>query len=132
MAREIKFRAWHSVLNEMFPNVQNHINDKVWAFGSMLKDPERFIIEQYTGLKDNNGKEIYENDVLEYTVFDFTDNDTQFKGVVKWIGSGFIVTQIPDKLCNGDYGLELFWVSQQDCELEIIGNIHENKELLNK
>lgn len=39
--REIKFRAWAVHLNEMLPNVQNHINDKDWAFGSILKD-DRF------------------------------------------------------------------------------------------
>ena len=93
------------------------------------KDP-LIIAEQWTGLVDCNEVDVYDGDILNYTVFDMNDNDTQFKGVVKWVGCGFIITQIPDSLSNGEYGLELYWVAQQDCELEVIGNIHKNPELI--
>lgn len=87
---------------------------------------------QSTGLTDKNGVAIFEGDILSYTVFDYEDRDTQFIGEVKWLPfmTSFIVTQIPDSLMNGDWGLGLGWIEQQDCELEVIGNIYENPELI--
>lgn len=138
MNREIKFRG-------------QDLENKEWIYSNgFLKHRDGIIIlcveqrdsdmstspivpetlGQFTGLIDTNGKDIYDGDVLGYTIFDFNDNDRQYKGIVKWFGSGFIVTQIPDGEGNGEYGIELFWVHNQDCELEIIGNIYEDKHLL--
>lgn len=115
--REIKFRAW-AKYGEMLPNVQNHINGD-WAFGNMLNNPDEFKIMQYTGLRDANGVEIYEGDIISDHVgvgsVKYSDNYASFKvsygdGIAKW----FI-----------DYlsGLER-------CSIEVIGNIYENPELL--
>lgn len=128
MSREIKFRAWDKSIKKM---IQPHNGDFIkWHAMSNWKDC--LIVMQFTGLLDKNGKEIYEGDIISYTIFDHNDHDTQFKGIIKWVGSGFIVTQIPDTLHNGDFGIELYWVWQQDEEFEVIGNIHQNPELLNK
>lgn len=120
--REIKFRAWDKVLNEFLPNVQNHINDKEWAFGSMLKD-DRWVIEQFTGLKDKNGKECYEKD------YDADGN------MIDWCerccGYQFFQIDIPTKdiifcqNCEGNFMLQ-----DHIGDFEIIGNIHSNPSLL--
>lgn len=78
---------------------------------------------QYTGLKDKNGKKIFEGDILDYTLFDAFDEDHQYKGVVKWIDDCFI--------CDNSDGFNgLAWAVNQSLELEVIGNVHDNPELM--
>ena len=96
-----------------------------------FSNDENFVLEQCTGLKDKNGKLIYEGDILSFTVFDYNDYDTQYTGVVVYHGSRYTIWNNPDSEYYGsDGGFDLDWVIGQDCEIEIIGNIHENPELL--
>jgi uncharacterized phage protein (TIGR01671 family) len=81
------------------------------CFGEVLED-EDYIVMQCTGLKDKNGKLIYEGDIIKETLTDFINEE--IITVVKW-----------DKL-NATYNLE----NSQNCEREVIGNIYENKSLL--
>jgi hypothetical protein len=69
---------------------------------------------EYTGLKDNNGKEIYEGDIISYRFKTKTSND-QFKSHVffdeyMWLTEEHSINRIND--------------------VEVIGNIYENPELL--
>ena len=134
--REIKFRAWDVSEHEYkcIPNLLMNISGKLyWHFGLELHvvDPTTFVIEQYTGLTDKTGKKIYEGDILTIKNTMMSSNDP-FPGrrVVKWneekpeFSAAFI-----DGNCQTS-GL-MFVQNNTTQYYEIIGNIHENKELLN-
>ena len=86
-------------------------------------DSDDKIIEQFTGLCDKNGKEIYENDLIK-AVGENTLDDTLsvvFKNGAFCLKLG----QESQPFFNDDYGMN-FTLSH----LEVVGNIHENGELL--
>ena len=127
--REIKFRAWDKQFNEMASIICLNIGD--YSEDHILKTKSRpytynqqfhnITLMQFTGLKDKNGKEIYEGDILKINGFyDGLYNTLE----VRWIKNGFkCVGLINEKaVCETvyDYGFHE----------EIIGNIYENPELL--
>lgn len=75
-----------------------------------------------TGLKDKNGKEIYEGDIL-----DMTEDDCVVSGVVEWdnIECGWILTS------NNSEKKITYMLCYEGERCEVIGNIYENPELLN-
>lgn len=72
MNREIKFRAWHKNLKKMFKIGQITFEKGTWNFepndrdfiGMSIPYQPSFVLMQYTGLHDKNGKEIYEGDII--------------------------------------------------------------------
>ena len=115
--REIKFRAWNVLENKMIPWEEmwsilgvTSITTYEHQHDSIGKTKPLYIPMQYTGLKDKNGKEIYEGDIL-YGNED--ENDT-----VVYEENKFILQPLGDD--------SIFWEKS-----EVIGNIYENKELLN-
>lgn len=121
--RALKFRAWEKVEKKMLFDA-----DPFALYVSGSNEPllskehrnEDCIFEQYTGLKDKNGEMIYEGDV----VLDCYDGDDAF--IVEWDKdtASFILTDAEHIL---NVSFDNFY---PDKYLEIIGNIHENKELL--
>lgn len=138
MKREIKFRVWHKTEKRYLPLTEGTGSDyrvltidaatgNVSMFNAYgLAQPFNYSkdaleVEQYTGLKDKNGKEIYEGDVLQ----SYPNGDTIFS-----VSFGK----------SGDYG-RYGWClngrgdrcySMDDCpsKMVVIGNIHDNPELL--
>lgn len=114
MTREIKFRAWdkdekklYAVRDVDFDTHTVTIAGVTSNLGFYLTYPDRCILMQYTGLKDKNGKEIYEGDVV-------TARNVSGIAVVKWEDGGFVAP------------MSIFI----NKEMEIIGNIYENPNLL--
>jgi uncharacterized phage protein (TIGR01671 family) len=145
MNREIKFRAWDNQNNKMiYPGSKT--NDTFLVFEetgwfvvdhftgkheTILKS-EDGILMQYTGLKDKNGKEIYEGDILGFKEKNYFSNEPV---VVKYGGGSFVVYN-PNccDVCKNSGGCistldECLYMSQ--CA-EVIGNIYENPEVFTK
>lgn len=113
--RDIKFRSWGPSCKHMWQWEELKGTAAVLLFGEPKKERGVSIPMQYTGIKDKNGKEIYEGDVL-------TNGDSYIKYVVEFIDSGFKARQTGNQSSIG-------LMYHQDF-LEIIGNIYENPELL--
>ena len=81
-------------------------------------------VGQYTGLTDKNGVKIFEGDIVS-----FTDCwDTQHKGVVHWWSGSYDVDC--SKFDNEEYKDSVRLFTAYACGAEIIGNIHDNTELM--
>ena len=111
--REIKFRAWDG--KEVKRDIELMFFDGGWSMHGVPKGDA--ILMQYTGLKDKNGKEIYEGDIMSYEL-----DDETVVFCCEWSGSGYYFT-IP-----GETG-EVHFMADSS-EWEIIGNIYENPELI--
>ena len=114
---EIKFRAWDSLCErwEYLPDTGNielmQLDDI--SFG-LDCDKEAMVIEQFIGLRDKNGVEIYEGDIIKTLA--------GIIGGVKFICGCFCIYEVNT---NNYHLLYIF-------ECKVVGNIHENPELLEK
>lgn len=122
--RTIKFRIWDNINNKMY-NLGN-LEDCLYRtefeeeFGYDLTN---YIIMQYTGLKDKNGKEICEGDIIK----------SGFIGEVYWEGAGFYIKFFNREIDDYIYcSLGYFKNNIHPKEIEVIGNIYENPEFINK
>lgn len=119
--REIKFRVWGKEEQRIIYDAEQTYDNEpvnIPSFGMVVNLPKLFDVMQYAGLKDKNGKEIYEGDILQFS------NGNLGEVIWSHLRAGFDVAfsnAMPEEL---DHSLA------NRCE--VVGNIYENKELLEK
>ena len=121
--REYKFRAYDLQRRRMryditgFEFFNNGEMSGIFIDGDFY-DKKEITLMQYTGLHDKNGKEIYEGDIVESF---FVDTDEAGNEIYKYY---IMEVKYDEILCS--YKIDKFM------NLEVIGNVYENKELLNE
>jgi uncharacterized phage protein (TIGR01671 family) len=125
--REIEFRAWHKEAEFMFDvyGLSSTAVEEKRNGISYIYSRKNVVLMQYTGLKDKNGKKIYEGDIIRIRE---TKEDNWEIYVVKYYGDeGYPAFDTDPQIncdCNGlSYAMAA-------CEVEIIGNIHDSPSLL--
>lgn len=129
----LRFRAWLKKEQKM-DNEIDHISwleDELYCIGdgiTYMVSAEDLVLMQSTGLKDKNGKEIFEGDIVRTTRFlgradeigGFYEYEKDYVGVVKVLEGSWVI----------DTGIVAVRLWSEIDESEVLGNIYENLELL--
>ena len=119
--RELKFRAWYKPEKKMIYNIQNEFEERIElgmdCFSDYLKNDD-FIVNQFTGRTDKEGKEIYEDDIL------LIIGQGYFRVTWDRDNCKFYLLPLEDYL--DEMPLDRSW----EVDYEVEGNIYEDKDLL--
>jgi uncharacterized phage protein (TIGR01671 family) len=150
--REIKLRAWDKIDKRMIINEQEFIPLKITNKGVLrlnaqheesfweIMPLERFEFTEFTGLRDKSGKEIYEGDVCKCPVTinkniwgEFSNREVKWKeDSFTWVLDGEWAW-IDFETAFGDEGDYIIWNDESKIiNIEVIGNLFENPELISK
>jgi uncharacterized phage protein (TIGR01671 family) len=116
----IKFRAWEKNLKEIIPVHNINFDSRMINTDIAWRLFDEVELMQYTGLKDKNGKEIYEGDVLKGHYWNY-GKERRFIGKVVYGMHGFKLVGVKQYLGMAQDFNSLY---------EIIGNSYENPELI--
>lgn len=161
MQREIKFRAWDNTEKEMlYPGNMYMIGnpfDMIWVangdqdYMHNNDNETQFVPMQFTGLKDKNGKEIYEGDIVKFHYFyvngghglGVIECEHELTGIVKWQTFSFGLDAIKGEHWKGYTGysdgegcsnfIDLSAMNESSVHeesFEVVGNIYEHPHLL--
>lgn len=125
--RDIRFRAWDSSEEEMINWGKLIYDPDDWLLGILRGENNEDVLIQYTGLKDKNGKEIYEGDIIQ-------QNYMNCKEELGFISCGetaddWLLQLVPDNI-YGRFGHLSSAIDNDNAK--VIGNIYSNPELLEK
>lgn len=119
--RELKFRAWIKSEKKMIYNIQDEFEERIElgmdCFSDYLNNDD-FIVNQFTGRTDKEGKEIYEDDIL------LIIGQGYFRVMWDRDNCKFYLLPLEDYL--DEMPLDRSW----EVDYEVEGNIYENKDLL--
>lgn len=112
-----KFRVWAKIGDQYYPT-------SVFCVSDLAAPDDSIVVEQCTGLKDRDGKLIYEGDIVS-----FQSRGLFFKGTVVWTQE-----EAPGEINLGGFGIrlpedheyEFMDYSRDRDSLEVVGNVHED------
>lgn len=129
--REIKFRAWDSVMGKWISDYLINPFGQIMCLGSNMfyngLHDTKILLSQFIGLQDRNDKEIYQGDVLRYEYYHPTKGKIIYENEVVFDeGKACFACEYMD----GEYHYFGDKIFKQQCE--VVGNIYEDQALLNK
>lgn len=120
--REIKFRAWDNENKRWWPNIEVYsdgtynVGEVEDSYSGLIYSEQKPTLQQFTGFKDTNDKDIFEGDILEDNEY---PDDGISRDVVIW----------SEEL--GRWTTHEWSIDGEEFEgCEVVGNIHENPEIL--
>ncbi|EME8230862.1 phage protein YopX [Enterococcus faecium] len=123
-----KFRAWYTPFKGKTIGQEMKYGQAGRLITHAEMAPDKYVLMQSTGLKDKNGVEIFEGDVVSVSVrngFDYLDNKVCIvKNSIDY--SGLVCATVDEDLEYQIFNTELF----EEYTYEVIGNIYENSEFL--